>query len=80
MGVYVHDHWDQCRVQDKWAYEVTRIKLTPIIKRCVVMCGTKNIHSKDVRFKEIGLDAQQLLANYKENECMCNLELPIILH
>ena len=44
------------------------------------MCGTKNIHSKDVRFKEIGLDAQQLLANYKENECMCNLELPIILH
>ena len=34
---------------------------TPIFDWCVVRCGSKNEHQKDLYFKEIGLRAQNVL-------------------
>jgi hypothetical protein len=40
---------------------VTYPKQTPINEWCVVKCGPKKGHQKDMRFKEVGLLAQILL-------------------
>ena len=41
---------------------INYLKQTPIFEWCVLRCGSKNGHQKDImHFKEIGLRAQNLL-------------------
>ena len=38
-----------------------RLKHTLVFEWCVIKCGCKNIHQKDMRLKEIRLHAHRLL-------------------
>lgn len=57
--------WDKSSEVVSKSNSVTHLKQTPKFKWCVVRCGYKNGHHKDMCLKETGLCVQKLVNHFR---------------